>query len=95
MFAFSYRQAQSAVLEGIERLHSMHIPTKRPDDYFAEMAKSDIHMKKVMFSIYLVISQTYDTSVYIFKDVSKLLKKVMFVQNLRLRILHVHIYWCY
>ncbi|KAK2176415.1 hypothetical protein NP493_663g00038 [Ridgeia piscesae] len=42
-----YRQAQSAILEGIERLHSMHIPTKRPDDYFAEMAKSDVHMKKV------------------------------------------------
>ncbi|KAI0230752.1 putative rRNA-processing protein EBP2 [Lamellibrachia satsuma] len=42
-----YRQAQAAVLEGIERLHSMHIPTKRPDDYFAEMAKSDMHMKKV------------------------------------------------
>merc|ERR1712083_1162245 len=42
-----YRQAQSAVLEGIERLRSMQIPTKRPDDYFAQMAKSDDHMQKI------------------------------------------------
>merc|ERR1712018_364557 len=36
-----YRQAQAAVLEGIPRLHSMGIATFRPDDYFAEMAKTD------------------------------------------------------
>lgn len=43
----SYRQAQAAVVKGIERLHKLGIPTKRPEDYFAEMAKSDEHMKKV------------------------------------------------
>jgi len=43
----SHRQAQAAVLEGIARLHSLNIATKRPDDYFAEMVKSDEHMKKV------------------------------------------------
>lgn len=42
-----YRQAQGAVLECIPRLKKMNIPTKRPDDYFAEMAKSDEHMKKI------------------------------------------------
>lgn len=42
-----YRQAQSAVIEGILRLHSLGIKTKRPDDYFAEMAKTDEHMQKV------------------------------------------------
>jgi len=42
-----YRQAQSAVLEGIARLRSMNIPTKRPDDYFAQMAKTDDHMQKI------------------------------------------------
>lgn len=42
-----HRQAQAAVIEGIQRLHAMKIPTKRPDDYFAEMAKSDEHMQKV------------------------------------------------
>jgi len=42
-----YRQAQAAVLIGIPRLHKLGIKTKRPDDYFAEMAKSDDHMKKV------------------------------------------------
>lgn len=47
-----YRQAQSAVLEGLARLKAMNIPTKRPDDYFAEMAKSDAHMKKVCICIY-------------------------------------------
>lgn len=42
-----YRQAQAAVLEGLPRLQSMSIPTRRPEDYFAQMAKSDDHMKKV------------------------------------------------
>merc|ERR1712183_756744 len=42
-----YRQAQAAVLEAIPRLHSMNIKTKRPEDYFAQMAKSDQHMNKI------------------------------------------------
>lgn len=42
-----HRQAQSAVLEGIKRLHALGITTKRPDDYFAEMAKTDEHMQKI------------------------------------------------
>ncbi|XP_037732310.1 probable rRNA-processing protein EBP2 homolog [Drosophila subpulchrella] len=42
-----HRQAQSAVLEAIPRLHELGIKTRRPDDYFAEMAKSDEHMQKV------------------------------------------------
>ncbi|XP_017088793.2 probable rRNA-processing protein EBP2 homolog [Drosophila bipectinata] len=42
-----HRQAQSAVLEGIPRLHELGVKTRRPDDYFAEMAKSDEHMQKV------------------------------------------------
>lgn len=46
-----YRQAQSAVLEGLARLKAMKIPTKRPDDYFAEMAKSDAHMQKVQAAL--------------------------------------------
>lgn len=46
-----YRQAQSAVLEAIPRLKSMSVPTKRPDDYFAQMAKSDQHMQKVWLMI--------------------------------------------
>jgi len=42
-----HRQAQAAVVEGIKRLHELGIKTKRPDDYFAEMTKSDEHMQKV------------------------------------------------
>ena len=42
-----YRQAQAAVLEGIPRLKKMKIITRRPDDYFAQMVKTDVHMKKV------------------------------------------------
>lgn len=44
---FFYRQAQATVLEALPRLHKLKIPTKRPEDYFAEMAKSDQHMQKV------------------------------------------------
>ncbi|XP_037955257.1 probable rRNA-processing protein EBP2 homolog [Teleopsis dalmanni] len=42
-----HRQAQSAVIEGIKKLHALNIKTRRPDDYFAEMAKTDEHMQKV------------------------------------------------
>ncbi|CAG7828521.1 unnamed protein product [Allacma fusca] len=42
-----YRQAQEAILKCLPRLKEMNIPTKRPDDYFAEMAKTDDHMQKV------------------------------------------------
>ncbi|XP_059480603.1 probable rRNA-processing protein EBP2 homolog [Neocloeon triangulifer] len=44
---YFYRQAQATVLEAIPRLKSMNIPTRRPEDYFAEMAKTDEHMQKV------------------------------------------------
>lgn len=42
-----HRQAQGAVMDGIARLKKLGILTSRPDDYFAEMAKSDQHMQKV------------------------------------------------
>lgn len=42
-----HRQAQAAVVDGMVRLHELNIPTKRPDDYFAEMAKTDEHMQKI------------------------------------------------
>ncbi|XP_060585813.1 probable rRNA-processing protein EBP2 [Ruditapes philippinarum] len=42
-----YRQAQASVLIGIPRLHKKGLKTRRPEDYFAEMSKSDVHMKKV------------------------------------------------
>ncbi|XP_015790382.1 probable rRNA-processing protein EBP2 [Tetranychus urticae] len=42
-----YRQAQASVLESLKRLHSLNVPTKRPENYFAEMAKSDQLMLKV------------------------------------------------
>ena len=42
-----YRQAQSAVLDGYTKLVELNLPTVRPSDYFAEMAKSDDHMQKV------------------------------------------------
>jgi hypothetical protein len=43
----SYRQAQAAVLQAIPRLKAERVATKRPDDYYAQMVKSDEHMKKV------------------------------------------------
>ncbi|CAF3021032.1 unnamed protein product [Rotaria socialis] len=42
-----YRQAQATVLEAIPRLKVEKLATKRPDDYYAQMAKSDSHMKKI------------------------------------------------
>uniref|UniRef100_A0A182T3G6 Uncharacterized protein n=1 Tax=Anopheles maculatus TaxID=74869 RepID=A0A182T3G6_9DIPT len=42
-----HRQAQAATIEGIRKLHELGVATKRPDDYFAEMAKSDEHMQRI------------------------------------------------
>lgn len=42
-----YRQAQASVLEAVPKLHKLKVKTKRPEDYFAQMAKSDEHMKRV------------------------------------------------
>jgi len=42
-----YHQAQMAAREALNRLASLGIPTERPEDYFAEMVKSDSHMQKV------------------------------------------------
>ena len=47
-----YRQAQATVLEVIPRLTSMGVKTKRPDDYFAQMAKTDTHMNKVHHAMF-------------------------------------------
>lgn len=44
---FSYQQAQSAVAVGLRKLEELDIATTRPDDYFAEMVKTDDHMRKV------------------------------------------------
>ncbi|XP_043227831.1 probable rRNA-processing protein EBP2 [Amphibalanus amphitrite] len=42
-----YRQAQASVLEGLPRLQAEGVPTRRPDDYLAQMVKSDEQMDKV------------------------------------------------
>ena len=43
----SVHQAQSAVKIGLDKLREHDIPISRPEDYFAEMVKSDDHMRKV------------------------------------------------
>jgi len=42
-----YKQAQLAAMEAIPKLHQLGVTTQRPVDYYAEMAKTDNHMKKV------------------------------------------------
>ncbi|XP_051868556.1 probable rRNA-processing protein EBP2 [Pristis pectinata] len=44
---FFYRQAQATALDALPRLQRLKIATKRPSDYFAEMAKSDQQMQKI------------------------------------------------
>lgn len=53
-----HRQAQAAVMEALPRIKSMGLATKRPDDYFAEMAKTDEHMQKVRQSLMKKQSET-------------------------------------
>merc|ERR1719300_2153055 len=42
-----YKQCEVGTQQSIARLKSLGIPTERPEDYFAEMVKSDEHMKRV------------------------------------------------
>lgn len=42
-----YRQAQEAVMSVLPKLKELGLRTERPNDYLAEMAKSDNHMQKV------------------------------------------------
>ena len=55
-----YKLAQHAAITAIEMLHASGIKTKRPDDYFAQMAKSDDHMKKMKQKL-LVIQKKKET----------------------------------
>lgn len=41
------QQAQAAVIEGVARLKQLGLAIRRPDDYYAEMVKSDEHMQRV------------------------------------------------
>lgn len=42
-----YKQALSAAQEGRKKLQTLGVPFTRPNDYFAEMVKSDDHMQRV------------------------------------------------
>ena len=48
----SYNQALDAVKVAEERFERLGVPHVRPDDYFAEMIKSDKHMTKVRDDLY-------------------------------------------
>lgn len=45
--SFFLKQAELSAKEALANLSKLNVSTKRPDDYFAEMAKSDEHMKRV------------------------------------------------
>lgn len=46
-----YQQAQQAVAAARQTLDSQKVPYLRPDDYYAEMVKSDGHMQRVRDSL--------------------------------------------
>lgn len=55
-----YSVTLAGVLAGIERMKSYNIGIYRPDDYFAEMIKPDIHMQKIKHRL-LTEKQRIDT----------------------------------
>lgn len=44
---FFYERALESANECVRRLKELGLPVRRPDDYYAEMVKSDEHMKRV------------------------------------------------
>lgn len=73
----SYRQGQATVLEALDRLKKLDVPTKRPEDYFDQMTKSDGHMTKVKQKI-LVKKKQIERSQKVkqIREMKKLGKKV-------------------
>ncbi len=51
----SYQQALSSVEVGLKKLEEFGVPTKRPDDYFAEMLKTDDHMRKASSCTFFIV----------------------------------------
>jgi rRNA-processing protein EBP2 len=45
------QHALLSVMRGIQLLEKAGVPWKRPDDYYAEMLKDDVHMKKIRESV--------------------------------------------
>jgi len=43
----SYNEALASAKLGQQRMEQLGVSVRRPDDYFAEMVKTDDHMKKV------------------------------------------------
>jgi hypothetical protein len=50
----SYQHARAGVKQAIQLLRQGKTPYQRPDDYFAEMVKTDAHMAKVRALIFCV-----------------------------------------
>lgn len=72
-----YRQAQAAAMAGLQRLDELGLPGLRPDDYFAQMAKSDEHMQKVRRRlIQKQIGQQISERVRKIREIKKFGKKV-------------------
>merc|ERR1719498_885393 len=51
-----YEQALATANAAIRKLKDLGVPTRRPDDFYAEMVKSDEHMKRVRAE--LIFEQT-------------------------------------
>ncbi|KAL0840690.1 hypothetical protein ABMA28_015883 [Loxostege sticticalis] len=79
-----HRQAQAAVVEGIKKLKELNIPTRRPDDYFAEMAKTDEHMQKVRKNLMAKqAAQARTEKVRQLRDQKKIAKRVQIDAKLK------------
>ncbi|XP_047515682.1 probable rRNA-processing protein EBP2 homolog [Pieris napi] len=79
-----HRQAQSAVLDGIKRLKDLNISTRRPDDFFAEMAKTDEHMQKVRKNLMAKqAAQSRVEKVRQLRDQKKMAKRVQIDSKLK------------
>ncbi|CAO1633977.1 unnamed protein product [Jaminaea pallidilutea] len=42
-----YRQALAGAISGRRLVHQANVPFTRPDDFYAEMVKSDVHMERI------------------------------------------------
>ncbi|XP_075970191.1 putative rRNA-processing protein EBP2 homolog [Anticarsia gemmatalis] len=79
-----HRQAQAAVVEGIKKLKELNIPTRRPEDYFAEMAKTDEHMQKVRKNLMAKqAAQARTEKVRQLRDQKKIAKRVQIDAKLK------------
>lgn len=94
LFTSSYCQAQVAAKMAIEKLDGLGLSTARPDDYFAEMIKTDAHMHKVFHFHHFDLTQEHSPALFLMNSEWIMPHLVMYNVNKKIGLpFSVNVFW--